>query len=136
MRYMALIAILVACVAPAAFAGDDPSIKGKLRTDIQKAKSTHIDENSVKSKYLVYDAVAGKLQSLVFKGLHEGIVKKAEFYVSCADFVDGSGRKFDLDFLVVEDGGKLKVTQGLVHSIDGENRKYHLEAEAVEGKVK
>ena len=132
MRHISLAAILVAALAQAALGGDDPSIKGKLRTDIQEAMSSHIDENSVKSKYLVYDTVEGKLQRLTFKELHTGIVKKAEFYVSCADFVDGSGRKFDLDFLVVDDGEKLKVIQGMVHSIDGEKRKYHLEAEGGE----
>ena len=135
MRYLALIATLVVALAPAVFGGDDPSIKGKLRTDIQQAMSDHIDANSVKSQYLIYDAIEGKLLRLAFKGLHKGIVKKAEFYVSCADFVDGSGKKFDLDFLVIDDGGKLKVTQGLVHAVDGEKRKYHLEAEEAKGKA-
>ncbi len=65
---------------------------------------------------------------LEFDSLHEGIVRKGDFYVSCADFVDQSGRKIDVDFLVLPDGDQLKATQGIVHSIDGDKRKYHLES--------
>jgi hypothetical protein len=65
---------------------------------------------------------------LKFLKLHEGIVKKGSFYVSCADFLDERGQKVDLDFLVIPDGDSLKTVQAVVHSIDGKKRKYHLES--------
>ena len=41
---------------------------------------------------------------------------------------DQTGRKIDVDFLVIPDGsGGLRATQGIVHSIDGTKREYHLE---------
>lgn len=52
---------------------------------------------------------------------------KNGFYVSCADFVDQHGRKIDIDFLVRPAGDRLKTTQAIVHSIDGDKRQYHLE---------
>lgn len=109
------------------FGGDDPSIKGKTREGIQSAMKRHIDGNIVDGKYVIYDAVDGKLRKLKFDKVHEGIVKKADFYVSCADFVDGGGNKYDLDLLVVERNGDFRVLETVVHAINGEKRKYHLE---------
>ncbi len=79
--------------------------------------------------YRHYDAVAGKLLDLKFEKLHSGIVKKGDFYVSCADFVDQSGRAVDMDFLVVPAGKKVRTVQGLVHKVDGDKRPYHLESQ-------
>ncbi len=109
------------------FGGDDPSIKGKTREGIQSAMKRHIDGNIVDGKYVIYDAVDGKLRKLKFDKVHEGIVKKADFYISCADFVDGGGNKYDLDLLVVERNGDFRVLETVVHAINGEKRKYHLE---------
>ena len=109
------------------FGGDDPSIKGKTREGIQSAMKSHIDGNIVDGKYVIYDAVAGKLKKLKFDKVHEGIMKNAGFYVSCADFVDDGGNKYDLDLLVVEKGGDFRVLDTVVHAINGEKRKYHLE---------
>ncbi len=119
--------ILIAGMATAAFAGNDPSIKGKVRTDIQAAMNEHVGQNTVGEKYVIYDAVDGALKKLTFEKVHEGIVKKGDFYVSCANFVDGQNRKYDIDFLVVEKDGSFRVLQPLVHSIDGKKRAYRLE---------
>ena len=112
---------------PVSWAADDPSIKGKLRTSIQATMSKFINDHTVKQTFRIYDPVGGKLHKLKLDKLHEGIVKKGDFYVSCADFVDSKGRKFDLDFLVLPDGDKLVATQAVIHSVDGKKRKYHLE---------
>jgi hypothetical protein len=119
--------LIVAAMAVPVFAGDDPSIKGETRTGVQKAMQEHIVQTTIGDRYIIYDAVAGDLKELKFEELHKGIVKKGEFYVSCADFVDAQGKKYDLDFLVAEKEGSLRVFQALVHSIDGKKRAYHLE---------
>jgi hypothetical protein len=110
-----------------AVAADDPSIKGELRNGIQDSMKSFIDRNTVGGEYRIYDPIDGKMLNLKFKELHEGIVKKGDYYVSCADFTDADGKMVDLDFLVIPDGQKLLVTQAIVHSIDGKKRKYHLE---------
>ena len=107
--------------------GDDPSIKGQARKAIQSAMQSHIDENIVDDKFVIYDAVEGELKRLKFKRVHEGIMKKADFFVSCADFVDEQGNEYDLDLLVVEKDGKFRVLETVVHSINGSKRRYHLE---------
>ncbi len=127
-------ALFVAATATAGLAGDDPSIKGKTRTSIQKAMNEHIEHNTVKDSYVIYDAVAGELKKLGFEALHKGIVKKGDFYVSCADFVDPQGKKYDIDFLVAQKKDSFRVLQALVHSIDGDKRAYHLEEKKAETK--
>ena len=111
-----------------AHAADDPSIKGDLRSNIQQSMQTFIDNQTIDGKMFVYDPVDGRLLKLSFDSLHKGIVKKGDFYVSCADFVDQDGRKIDLDFLVRPAQSELIATQAIVHSIDGKKRKYHLES--------
>ena len=86
-----------------------------------------IESKMINDTYYIYDAVGGKLLELKFAKLHEGVVKKGDFYVSCADFVDKNGTKVDLDFLVIKDGDNLQTIQAVVHSLDGKKRKYHLE---------
>ena len=110
-----------------AFAGDDPSIKGNSRTNIVSSMNQFIKKQTINGQMYLYDAVAGGLLNLEFIELHKGIVKKAGFYVSCADFKDQHGRAIDVDFLVRPSGGKLITTQAIVHSIDGDKRDYHLE---------
>ncbi len=121
------LALLLGIMATAASAADDPSIKGDLRTNVHGAMDQFVADNTVDGVLRLYDAVDGKLLSLRSYELHSGIVKKGDFYVSCADFVDQEGRKIDVDFLVLPKDGKLQTSQGIVHSIEGEKRKYHLE---------
>ena len=118
---------LLLFISTGAVAGDDPSIKGDLRGGIQTAMKSFIDGNTVGDVYYIYDPVDGKMLNLKFKELHNGIVKKGDFYVSCADFTDASGKMVDLDFLVIPDDNQLQVTQAIVHAVDGKKRKYHLE---------
>ena len=86
-----------------------------------------INNNSVNGNLFLYDNVKGKMLKMKLDNLHSGIVKKGNFYVSCADFVDQNNRKIDIDFMVIKNGNSLITTQALVHSVDGNKRKYHLE---------
>lgn len=109
------------------FGGNDPSIKGDLRQQININMKEFIDSNTVGDVYSIYDPIDGKLLKLTFVELHKGIVKKGDYYVSCADFTDSNQKIVDLDFLVIPNNNKLLVTQAVIHSVDGEKRKYHLE---------
>jgi len=122
---MAILILLT--LAFTAFAADDPSIQGERRSAIQAAMQAHIDHNTVNGHYVVYDAVTDDLLKLKLDRLHDGIVKKADFYVSCADFHDTEGAYFDLDFLVVEEEGSFRALQGVVHKVGRVKRTYHLE---------
>ena len=111
-----------------ASAADDPSIKDPARSEIQASMKKHVDDLTVDGTYHIYDPTAGRLHRLKLDKVHEGIVKKSDFYVSCADFTDASGKKFDLDFLVLRDGENFKIADAVVHAVDGEKRPYHLES--------
>jgi hypothetical protein len=119
--------IIIVGVSTAGFAGNDPSIRGQMRTGIQAAMNEHIKDNMVNGRYAIYDAKKGELKWLTLDKLHEGIVKKGDFYVSCADFVDAQGKKYDIDYLVAPKEGSYRVLEAVVHAKDGKKRKYHLE---------
>lgn len=119
--------MLLALIAGSAQAGNDASIKGDLRTNIHKAMDAFVAHQRIDGRLNLYDPVDGKLLSLGSYELHSGIVKKGDFYVSCADFQNQEGRVIDVDFLVLPNHGQLQVTQGIVHSVEGKKRKYHLE---------
>ena len=127
MRWIILALTMVIGFSVNAFAADDPSIKGNKRELIKEAMNTHIKQNTVDGQYILYDAVEDKLLKLKLDDLHDGIVKKSDYYVSCADFHDTSGKYYDLDFLVVEENGQFKALQGVVHKVGKTKRKYHLE---------
>ena len=126
-RKTALVLCLSLLSAPLAQAGDDPSIKGQLRTDVQAAMEAFIAHQTIEGTYRHYDPVDGRLLHLEKPNLHAGIVKKGDYYISCADFTDQDGRSIDVDFLVLDAGGEIRAVQGLVHKIDGKKRPYHLE---------
>lgn len=122
-----LLTILVFGGTNIVFAADDPSITGKPRTGSQQAMSEHIEQNKLGDNYIIFDDVSGKLMVLEFKELHSGLVKKGDFYVSCADFADAQGNKYDLDFFVAEDGGEYRVYDAIVHKVNGDKRPYNLD---------
>ena len=129
MKYLSLVTavILVLGIVTTGIAGNDPSIKGQMRAGIQAAMSEHIKHNSVDGRYAIYDATKGEFKWLTLDKLHEGIVKKGDFYVSCADFVDQQGKEYDIDFLVIQEGRSYRVLESVVHAESGKKRKYHLE---------
>ena len=59
--------------------------------------------------------------------MHAGIVRKGNFYVSCADFTAADGTYYDLDMLVADhptDG--MRVLQAIVHKKGDDKRQYHV----------
>ena len=128
MRLMKLaISILMLSLPWAGYTADDPSIGEPLRGQIQASMQDFIDRQSSNGIYLHYDPVSGELRRLRLKELHSGIVKKGDYYVSCADFSDADGKLVDMDFLVLQRGEQLHTQQAIVHKADGKKRPYHLE---------
>lgn len=123
-----VMSMLITILSISAFAGDDPSIKGELRADIQASMDTYIKRNTINGIYAHFDPVTGKLLNLKLDYLHSGIVKQGDIYVSCADMIDQeTGKKVDMDFFVRDNFGTLVTVQAIVHEADGKKRKYHLE---------
>ncbi len=120
--------LLALALGSRAMADDDPSIKGQLRQNIQTSMKSFIRSETIDGIFYLYDPVEGRLLRLKFEKLHEGIEQKADFYVSCADFVDQTGRKVDVDMLVRDSAGKLITTQAIVHAVNDSKRQYHLES--------
>ncbi len=132
MRVLILLGIAALSLTTTAHAGDDPSIPSEHKTLVQQAMATHIKAHGVADRYVIYDAVEGDLLRLQFGELHPGVVRKGEFYVSCADFTNARGALVDVDFLVARGEGGFRVIESVVHKIDGAKRPYHIETRPVE----
>ncbi len=123
-----LVLLLAGLLAGPLHAADDPSIQGDTRQGIHAAMKAFVSgQQSEDGSMLHYDPVEGKLLKLTLVELHEGIVGKGHFYVSCADFKDESGTVHDLDFLVVPTKDGFRVNQAIVHKVGGVKRAYHVE---------
>jgi len=126
-RLLQVSGISLFLLSATAIAADDPSIKGDIRTNVQQAMNELIQQRTVGGNFKFYDAITNKVHDLRLVKLHDGIVKKGDFYVSCADFVDAKGNTIDMDFMVISSGNTMIATQAILHKIDGKKRKYHLE---------
>ena len=125
MKLLIALAVGTAMLATAAAqAADDPSITGLMRSDIHAAMNTHINDSLLDGKYVVFDGKEGKVVRLSYDVMHKGIVRKGEFFVSCADFRDAAGTPYDLDFLVAETDDGYRVMQTVVHKVGDDKRKY------------
>ena len=129
MKNISIVLSLILCAAfvVPALSADDPSIKEPLRSEIQGSMNGHVKQNTLNDSYIIYDSSDKKLYELTFKELHPGIVKKGDFYVSCADFTDPEGNLYDVDFLVGESHGNFRVYQAILHKVNGVKRPYDLE---------
>jgi len=111
----------------AAFAADDPSIGQPVRGQVQASMKALIETGTVDGVFRHYDPVTDQVFDLTFSALHDGIVRKGDYYVSCADFTDAEGNEVDVDFLVLPDGDGVRAVQAILHKVDGAKRPYHLE---------
>ncbi len=125
-RTLALAILTFAVLLPwsnSAFAGDDPSITGELRANIQQAILRAIDEGTVGGIYRFYDPLTQSVLSLEFTKLYSETLKKGDFYVRCAEFKDSRGRVVDVDFLVIPDGDEMRVTLAALHKLGAEKKR-------------
>ena len=119
---------LLFTLSGSALAGDDPSIKEKLRNKIHASMDNYIKQNTINGIYAHFDPVTGKLLRMKMGYLHSGIVKQGDFFISCADMIDqDNGKVVDMDFFVRNNFGEFVTTQAIVHKADGKKRKYQLE---------
>jgi len=118
-------AALAVSLAPAR-AADDPTIRSPERERIQAAMKDYVADRTVGGVYHHYDPVEGRLLKLRYDSVHDGIVRKGPYFVSCSDFVDQRGRKIDIDFLVIADDGRMRTVGGILHKIDGAKRAYEV----------
>ena len=88
-----------------------------------------INQSTADSLFPLFDPVEGRLLELKMVKMHDGIAKNGDFYTKCVDFTDQYGRTIDVDFLVWPRAPRpgYRVTQALVHKVDGEERPYRLD---------
>lgn len=125
---IAPVALLALIALQPVQAADDPSIPARLKSEARKAMLSHIDAGKVDGRNFFHDGVTGHVVALRFAELHAGVVRKGDFYVSCADFTRPDGKLVDIDFLVAGSSDGLRVIEAIVHKVDGDKRPYHVDA--------
>lgn len=123
---LALVSVLL--TIPAARAEESKAVSQPTRTRTQDSMREFLKARTVEGILWLYDPVENKIRRLEPRGLHESVEKKSGFYVSCADYVDPSGRKFDVDILVQPSRRGFVTTQAVIHAVDGKKRPYELES--------
>lgn len=93
---------------------------------VDNAISSYITNDiTLKGSFFLMDKKENKPLTLSFAGLQKysfGKIKDDVFY-SCVDFVDGEGKKYDIDFFVRCAGtNNCKVIEMMVHKVDGKAR--------------
>jgi hypothetical protein len=126
-RLSAVVLALYVVLGGVGVGAAEQSIESQTQERVMSVLKSHVEGNSVDGKYVIYDAEAGKLKKLKFDKVHEGLMKNHGFYVSCADFVDDDGNKYDLDLLVADKSGSFQVVETVVHAVNGIKRNFHLE---------
>ena len=107
----------------------DTGIADNHRDAIHKAMEQHIQsvtELNGNGKFPMYDPATRSIVQLDFDKLHDSVEikgRKLAYFVSCADFTDPGGVKYDLDFLVSPNYG---VVATLIHSKDGKKTAYDI----------
>ncbi len=99
---------------------------GDTNTQIQAAMVDFIKNRTTDGVYHYYDPVESRMLHLKYDYLHAGVKRTGDFYVSCADFMDQDKRTLDVDIFVIDDGEEFRVTQALLHKVDGAKRDYDL----------
>ena len=99
------------------------------RDAIQKAMKNHIDQVTKyngNGKFPVFDPSEKTVIQLQFDYLHDSVEvtgRDNPYFISCADFVDGKGVRYDLDFLVSKN---YEVVAVLIHAKNGKKTQYDI----------
>ncbi len=94
--------------------------------NIADAIRAHVEEKSRKNDgyFIVEDKKGDKMLYLKLDKIHMERLSAVEnnIYFACVDFTNRDGRAYDIDFFLKDKGGKLKVTETIVHKEEGKPR--------------
>jgi len=124
-----LIAILAVQFMWAGWALADMGIAESHRDAIQTAMKNHIKDVSEKNgngMFPIFNPDQRTVVQLKFDQFHDSVEIKGRnfpYFISCADFTDKNGVKYDLDFLVSKNHHVVAV---LVHAINNKKTQYDI----------
>ncbi len=107
----------------------DSGIVESHRDAIQTAMANHIKDVSEKNgngMFPIFNPGQKTVIQLKFDKFHDSVEIKGRdypYFISCADFTDKNGVKYDLDFLVSKNHEVVAV---LIHSINNKKTKYDI----------
>jgi len=102
-----------------------------VNQEVAKKIETYVDaDKKAKGGYfLLYDEKNDRPIALTLRRIHDSVAMNAGEgeYIACAEFVDSTGKAYDVDFLVKQGGeAGLQVSEVAIHKEGGEHRyKWH-----------
>ena len=126
-----LTGVILAAAVPLAVAGEHPmehpaGEQSAVTTDtIAEAIVRHVERESKRSGYFeVEDKEAKKTLKLKLDKVHKDRLSAVEkdLYFACVDFTNSDGKAYDIDFFLRDGGGKLFVSETIVHKEEGKAR--------------
>jgi hypothetical protein len=99
------------------------------RDAMQMAMKNHIEQvanHNGNGKFPIYDPSIKTIVQLKFDFLHDSVEvmgRENPYFVTCADFVDSNGVRYDLDFLVSKNHEVVAV---LIHAKKGKKIPYDI----------
>jgi hypothetical protein len=103
--------------------GGAPSIDGRASTVTQEEKirlfsalSEFIDGRTFDGKFEMKNPETGETKRVTFKKFHRVLFKRNKIYVLCADFIDDAGNQVLVDFFLLHDGARFRVS----HYLEGQ----------------
>lgn len=121
--FLSALFILVGCQRKEESAAQEETA-GLTDDQVIQTIEAHINGNlDADGNYAIEDEVEGRSRNLKLDYVHSSVhaVEGGKYY-ACADMTEGD-TKFDLDFYVVSKNGLPKVSEVVIHKVDGASRK-------------
>jgi len=106
---------------------EHPSESAKVDTEAIATAITDYVATDAKLKgeyFLIYDPVSKSPLLLTLTKVHKDRLSKVgeDLYFACSDFKEKEGKVFDLVFFLRPEHGELKVTEIMIHKVEGKPR--------------
>lgn len=97
-------------------------LKSRVTADIQEGIEKHIDEMAKKDGGYLKLPFEGRVLNLKLVRVHVEYLAKLgeEYHFACVDLADVDGEVYDVDFFMRGKPGEMKVTETIVHKINGQ----------------
>jgi hypothetical protein len=115
MAMLFMVTILVSCQKQEEKELSDSEVRDAIVNYIKNEAGTD-------GTFAIEDTVAGKTWQLTYDYVHETVQETEDGrYYACVDFTEGNNR-LDLDIYVVKEDDKPKVSEVVIHKVNGESR--------------
>ena len=114
-----LLVVAIAMAFSAAGLAAQGQVDEATKEKVKQAIEAYVQQDiTMKGKFLLLDPRGGGPLALNYDHIHAGVDPHTDGYVACVDFTDNLGLVYDVD-VVVQRGSELRVSEFILHKVDG-----------------